>query len=69
MLGKGGGKVMTSGKILLGTHIQVVMFHVVQHGIQSFDSRDAERPRRQSRVFIGIIGRIDLQMFEKDTLE
>ena len=45
------------------------MLHVVQHGIQSPNSRDTEWSGRKSGMFVGIVGRIDLQMFEQDTLE
>ena len=45
------------------------MLHVVQHGIQSPNSRDTEWSGRKSGMFVGIVGRIDLQMFEQDALE
>ena len=55
VLGESHGEVMTTRKILLGAHIHIAMFRIVQHGVDTPDRRDTQRSRRQPHILIGII--------------
>ena len=44
------GKIMRSRKVLLGTHIEVVVIDGIQHSVYPFDGGNLDRTWRQSFV-------------------
>lgn len=46
MLGGSDRKVMSTGEIFLGTHIEIIMFGIVQDAFQSLIRRNTDRSRR-----------------------
>ena len=52
---------MGAAKIFLGTHIQVIMVIHVQHGINSGDGRYTDWSWRKSRIYVCIIGAMDVE--------
>ena len=65
MLGVSAGKVVGAAEILLRTHVEIVVVDVVEHGINAGNSRDADRPWRQSWVAIGVVGAADAEARDK----
>ena len=56
------GKVVRPAEILFGTHIEVVVFHVIEHGIYTGHSRNTDGAGGKSCVTIGIEWAVYLQM-------
>ena len=53
----------------VGAHEQVVRFGRIEYHVECLGSRTAYRSGRQTRVFIGVVRRIDSQMAVKNTSE
>ena len=62
MLGEGSSKIMSTRKIFFSTHVQIIMFDRIKHSFKSRHRRNADRPRRKSLIYIGIIRSINSQM-------
>ena len=69
MLRVSAGKVVGAAEILLRTHVEIVVVDVVEHGIDAGNSRDADRPWRQSWVAIGVVGAADAEQVVVDALQ
>ena len=63
------GKVMSAGEVFLGTHVEVVVLHEVQYGIDSLDGGNLDRAGGQSFVKIGVVGALGPEQFVVDSLE
>ena len=55
MLSRVGSKVMSAGKVFLGTHIDVVVLGVVQYTFQTLIGRYTDGTRRKAGMLISII--------------
>ena len=69
MFGKRTGKIVGSGKIFLGTHIQVIVTGVIQYAFHSLYGGNPDRSGRKSGIFIGIIRTFHLEVLVEDTAQ
>ena len=60
---------MSAAEILLGTHVEIIVMHMVEDGIDTCYARNTDRPRCQTWVLVGIIRALDRQEVVVDTLE
>ena len=60
---------MSAAEILLGTHVEVIVMHMVEDGIDTCYARNTDRPRWQTWVLVGIIRALDRQEVVVDALE
>ncbi len=60
---------MGAAEILLGTHVEIIVMDVVEHGINACHCRDADRPWRQSWVAIGVVWTLDAEQVVVDALQ
>ena len=69
MLLIGGSKAVGAREVLLGTHIQIGMLRVMEHGIYPVDAGHADGTGRQPQVLIGVVGALGLEMLVIDAAE
>ncbi len=62
MFAVGACKVVRTGKVLFGAHIQVVVLDMVQHGVDTGDGRDTDGAGRQAGVPVSIVRAFHVQM-------
>ena len=67
MLWIGLGEVMSTREILLGTHIEIVMMHEIEHSINTCYAWNTDRTRRKPLIAIGVVWTIHAQKFGVDT--
>ena len=58
----GGSEVMVAGEVLLGAHVDIIMFLEIEHRVDRLDRRDTDRSRRQAHILVGIVRRVIFQM-------
>ena len=63
MLGGSDRKVVGTGEIFLGAHVEVVVLGIVQDAFQSLVGGDTDRTRRKTGMLIRIVRRIHFQVF------
>ncbi len=63
------GKVVVAGKVLLGTHIYIIMVGRIEHIVDSCTRRHTYRARRQSLDAIGIVRGRHLEVFAPDSAQ
>ena len=51
---------MSARKILLGAHVEIVVFNGVQHGIDALDTGNLDGAGGQSHVCVRIVGGVRL---------
>lgn len=56
VLGQCGGKVVTAREVVFGTHVDVVVFVVVENRLYGPFGGDAYRPGRETVMFVGVVG-------------
>ena len=66
MLGGSDRKVVGTGEIFLGAHVEVIVLGIVQDAFQSLIGGDTDRTRRKTGMLISVIGGIHFQMLVKD---
>ena len=49
------GEVMRTAEVFFCTHIDIVVMHIVQHGVNGSHRRDADRSGRKSAVLVGVV--------------
>ena len=69
MLLVGTSEIVGSAEVFLGTHIEVVVMHVIQHCIDARDGWNTDRSWRQTGILIGIVRTVDMQEIVVDSLE
>ncbi len=52
-----------------GAHVKVVGLHRMEHIIHRFGRRNTYWSRWETRIFIGIVGRIDLEVLIEDATQ
>lgn len=62
MFAVGACKVVCTGKVLFGAHIQVVVLDMVQYGIDTDDGRDTDGAGRQADVPVSVVGAFYVQV-------
>lgn len=62
MLGIVGCKVMSTGKIFFGTHVNVVVLGMVKYCVQTYGRRNADGTGRQAEVAVSVVGRINCEV-------
>ena len=66
MLGGSDRKVVGTGEIFLGAHVEVVVLGIVQDAFQSLVGGDTDRTRRKTCMLIRIVRRIHFQVSVED---
>ena len=66
MFGISTGKVVGTGEVFLGAHVDIAVLLVVEHRINGLDGRNAYRPWRQPFVLLCIVGALYFQMLIVD---
>ena len=67
MLGIVDGEIVGAREVLFGTHVDIVVMLVVEHSIDACNRWYADGTRRQTSHAVGVVGRLDLQMFVEHT--
>ena len=60
---------MSAAEILFGTHVEVIVMHMVEDGIDTCYARNTDGTRWQTWVLVGIIRTLDRQEVVVDALE
>ena len=63
------GEIMRSAEIFLCAHIEIVVMHMIEHGINASNARDANRAWRKTGILIGVVWTVDMQEIVVDSLE
>ena len=50
---------MVAAEVLLGAEVEIVMVFGVEHSFNRCNGRNADGPRRQADIFIGVVRRLD----------
>ena len=61
MLLVGTSEIVGSAEVFLGTHIYIVVVHVVEYSVNTCYRWYANRARRQSRVLVSVVWTVDVQ--------
>lgn len=69
VFGKRPCKIVFPIERFLGTHVQVVMVRIIQDCIHGAACGYAYRSRRQPFVFVGVIRRVRLDMFQQHAVQ
>ena len=59
MLFVGLGKIVRAAEILFRAHIEIVVMHAIEHGIDAGHRRYAYRTGRQTGIAVGVVGTVD----------
>ena len=59
----GAGNVVGAREALLGTHIQIVVRHVIEHCGNAGYRGNLDRAGRQTLISVGVVRTVDLQEF------
>jgi hypothetical protein len=68
VLGKCYGKIVSAVEIGMRTHIYIVVFFGIEHGINCSYTWETDWPRRESGINICVVWVIDFEVFEKDSI-
>ena len=62
MVGIVRSEIVAAGEVFFGTHVEVVVVFIIQHGVQSFRGRNTDGAGGETGVQVGVIGRVERQV-------